>query len=95
MAVDRLNNNGLIPYYSIKKSYGNRTWGKGVNAEFIEMMTNIDINQSKMLSPAQAEKKGVNKKLVEQLTKRFEKAPKLERGDTTELGNKIFGDPNA
>lgn len=95
LAVDRLNNNKLIPNYSIKKSYGNRTWTKGIDADYITMMTGVDITKVEMLSPAQAEKKGVNKTLVAELTKRFEKSPKLERGDTSELGNKIFGNPNA
>lgn len=95
LAVDRLNNNKLLPNYSIKKTYGNRTWSKGIDAEYIKMMTGKDIAKAGILSPAQAEKKGVSKTLIETLTKRHEKAPKLERGDTTKLGNEIFGNPNA
>lgn len=95
LAVDRLNNNRLIPNYSTKQSFGNRAWQKGIDADYIKMMTGKDVTKVAMLSPAQAEKAGVNKKLVEQLTKRFEKAPKLARVDTTKLGDEIFGKPNA
>ena len=95
LALDRLNNNKLVPNYSIKKSYSNRSWSKGIDADYIKMMTNVDITKVEMLSPAQAEKKGVSKTLVAELTKRFEKGSKLERGDTSELGDKIFGNPNA
>jgi len=95
LAIDRLNNGGIIPNYVTKQGMSNRAWSPGTDADLIKMLTNIDISKTGTLSPAQAEKAGVSKDLVKSLTSRYPKPPTLKRADTTKEANEIFGDPNA
>lgn len=94
LAIDRLNNNRLVPNYTTVRSYGNRKWTSEATPEFIEMMTGKDVTKVEMLSPAQAEKKGVPKDITDKLTSRYFKGLKLERRDMNEVADQIFGDPN-
>ena len=93
LAVDRMNNGGLIPGYMSEPSYGDRKWKKEVSPEVIKTLTGKDITETIMLSPAKAEKVGVPKDLVKNFVDRHFIGNKLVRKDVTALGNKIFGNP--
>ena len=80
----------MIPGYAMMQKFGDRKWKDGVTAEAVKMMTGIDLMKSEMMSPNQAEKAGVNKKLTEQLTIKPSKGFEITKVDVTEQANKLF-----
>ena len=75
----RIKQGQMIPGYIQTKSYGNRTWKKGISPDAIKMMTGKDVIETSFMSPAKVEKMGVPRKLVDQLAEKyfnFLKAPK-------------------
>ena len=91
LGVIRIKSGEIIPGYAQVQSYGNRTWKAGITAQSIEMMSGKKVTQTKFMTPAQVEKAGVKKDLVSQLSEKKYTGTKLEKRDTTQLGNNIFG----
>jgi len=91
LAVHRMKAGQLVPNYVSKDRWGDRKWNKGIDANFIQAMTGKDVTKTTMLSPAQAEKKGVDKEMVKSLTARPHLGQSLKKCDTAKLGDKIFG----
>jgi hypothetical protein len=91
LAVDRIGRGQIIPGYIAEDVYGHRTWKKDISADAIKMMTGIDITTIEMLSPAQAEKRGVPKKLMESMTERKLGGRKLKAKNPEKVVSKIFG----
>lgn len=87
----RIKQGKIIPGYVQTKSYGNRSWNPGIGPEAIKIMTGKDVVETKFMTPAKAEKMGIPRALLDQLTQKRFKGIKLEKKDTTEIGNKIFG----
>ena len=90
LAISRLQNNQMIPGYGMIQKFGDRKWKEGVTAESVKMMTGIDLMKSEMMSPNQAEKAGVNKKLTEQLTMKPSKGFEITKINVTEQADKLF-----
>lgn len=62
-----------VPYFSLKRSPGNRFWTKDAKEinEICKLIYGIDIQKPKeILSPAQAEKKGIPREIIDQFTDR-------------------------
>jgi hypothetical protein len=95
LAVSRIANGKLINNWTCSQSYGNRKWKKNVTPDMIKALTGKDIIEKKVLSPAKAEKMGVDSKLVDSITERYNKGQTLKRCNTSKLGEKIFGTSNA
>ncbi len=93
LGVMRIGAGQIIPKYSIEETLGDRKWSKEVSAKSIKVMTGIDITKQDILSPTQAEKAGVPKKLVAQLITREKRGSKLVKKDLTEEAKKIFTKP--
>lgn len=94
LTVDRIKKGQIIPNYVTESSYGHRKWKKEISPEIVETLTGKKILKEEMLSPAQAEKIGISKVFVDKLSEQPFLGQKVKRKDTTELGNKIFGNPN-
>lgn len=90
LAVSRLQNNQMIPGYGMVQKFGDRKWKDGVTAESVKMMTGVDLMKTEMMSPNQAEKAGVNKKLTEQLTMKPSKGFEITKINITEQADKLF-----
>lgn len=91
LAVSRLADGKIIPGYMTEKNFGDRKWRHGISPRVIETLTGINVIKQEMVSPAQAEKLGVNKEVVAAFVERHFIGQKLVRKDTTALGNAIFG----
>lgn len=90
LAVNRIKNGGIIPGWTTEESYGDRAWKKKVSPTVIEALTGINVTETKMLSPAQAEKMGVPKDLVAKYVDRYFLGMKLVPKDAGKLADKIF-----
>lgn len=94
LGSNRIKEGKIIPNYVQEFKYSNREWKNGVSPESIEMMTGKKVVEKTFMSPAKAEKMGVSKELVKQLTTKRNTGIKLVKKDSTDIGNKIFGNTN-
>lgn len=90
LAINRLKEGKILKNYIIEENFGNRNWKNDISPDAIKLMTGKDITEKIMLSPAKAEKLGVPKVLIDQMTYRKSLGPKLKRKDVTDMANKIF-----
>ncbi len=91
LAVSRIKNGKIVPGYITETRYGDRQWKGGISPEVIKTLTGKDIIETKMLSPAQAEKRGIDKKFVEKLVDRKFLGQRLIKKDSGKIGDAIFG----
>lgn len=90
----RIKQGEIIPGYVQVDSYTNRVWKKGISPEAIQIMTGKSVIENNFMTPAKAEKLGISKELTKGLTERRFKGVKLEKKDTSKIGNDIFGKSN-
>jgi hypothetical protein len=90
LAMSRLQNNQVIPGYGMVQKFGDRAWKPGITAETIKMMTGVDITKTDMMSPAQAEKAGLNKKMVAQIAVKPPKGFEIKKVNINEQADKLF-----
>lgn len=93
LAISRIKAGKIVPNWITKERLGDRSWKHGISPDVIKMLTGVDVVEKVMLSPAKAEKIGVKKELIASMVDRKFLGQKLERCDTTNLGNRIFGKP--
>ncbi len=91
LAVSRIKGGKIIPGYITESNFGDRKWKPHISPEVIETLTGRKIVEQKMLSPAQAEKLGINKKFIAALVDRHFIGQKLKKKDAGAMGDKIFG----
>jgi hypothetical protein len=94
LVATRIKAGNLIPNYVTKDKMSDRKWKKDISPELIKMLSGKNVVETKMLSPAKAEKLGLDKKLVETMVERRFLGQTVKRIDTTKLGNNIFGKPS-
>lgn len=94
LGTSRIKKGELIPGYIQSNSYSQREWKPGISPEAIKVMTGKDIMEKTMMTPAKAEKLGVSKELVKQLSSSRMTGVKLEKKNGSDVGNKIFGNQN-
>lgn len=94
LGTARIRAGKIIPGYVQTNKYGHREWKQGVNADTVKVMTGLDVQETVLMSPAKVEKMGLKKKLLEQLTTTKITGVRLEKKNSTEVGNKIFGTTN-
>lgn len=91
LGINRIKEGKLIPNYIQVAKRSNRSWNNNVGPEAILAMTGIDITERNVMTPAKAEKAGVSKELVKSLSGTRPTGFKLEKKNTSEVGNAIFG----
>lgn len=95
LGISRIRAGKIIPGYIHTEKYSQRKWLPNVTPESIKLMTGKDAIETSFMSPAKVEKLGKGlKKLVDQLSKTQMVGMKLEKKDSTDFGNKIFGNNN-
>jgi len=90
----RIKQGEIVPGYVQVDKYTNRTWKKGISPEALELMTGKNVVEKTFMTPAKAEKLGISRDLVKELTEKRFAGIKLEKKDSSDMGNKIFGNNN-
>lgn len=90
LSIARIKEGQMIDNYAVDKSLTNRQFKKGITPEYIQMLTGLDIAQRKLPTPAQAEKMGLSKEVVETLVERREKGLKLVRVSANDKASKLL-----
>lgn len=92
LALHRLKDGRKVSSYDIQTALGNTTWNDDITPEMLELMSGVDCSVKKLITPAQAKKKGVPTELLEKCTHRPDNGFKLVKIDEDKLGNKLFGE---
>lgn len=87
----RVNTGTPIDGYAIEQKYGHRTWPKGVSAAALTAASGIDCHKDGIITPAEAERRGMKKETLENLTYRPLIGSKLKRVDADKHARKILG----
>lgn len=90
-AINTIDAGGIVPGWSMERAYGRRKWKDGVTA--LEALSGVTLTESKPVTPAQAEKRGVDPLLVKQFTTTPETGRKLVERDTSTKAAEVFGQP--
>lgn len=91
LACMKLKEGKTIPGYGMEEKFGDRSWKADVTPEAIECLTGLRIVEQTIMSPAKAEKLGVDKKLVKDLVERKHLGMKLVKKDFTKQAESVFG----
>ena len=84
---------GGVPGWTMKQTYGNREWVDGADAETIAMLGGVAVDKlqkSSLITPAQAEKAGLDKAITAAWTERASRGFNLVRADTDKDAKKLF-----
>lgn len=79
LATHQMKQGTLIPEYSLKRGLSQRVFKEGVTPEMLQALFNVDVTEKKMMTPAQAEKKGIPKEAMESFCERKETGLKIVR----------------
>lgn len=90
LAQSRLKEGQIVTNYAVQNELTNRQWRDWVTPEMATAMTGKDLTKKQLITPAQAEKKGVPKEVMESLCERRNKGTKLVRIDANKLAKKLF-----
>lgn len=90
-AISTIDAGGIVPGWSMERALGRRTW-KDDNVTALEVLSGVTLTESKPVTPAQAEKRGVDPLLVKQFTTAPETGRKLVERDTSAKAKEVFGD---
>ena len=87
----RLRNGKVIGNYALIPDYGNRSWKEGTTSEIIRGLTGIDVSKASIISPKQAEDKGVPEEVIKAFSENKYKGTKLERISADKHAKRVFG----
>ena len=90
-AISRMGRGRLVPGWQVAAGRGQRRWS--ASADIVQVITGIDPRSDVMVTPAEMERRGVPKEVVNALTYTPETAPKLKRFNP-EVTRKQFGEGN-
>lgn len=91
LACLKLKEGKHIPGYGLEEKFGDRSWKADVTPEAIECLTGLVIVEKVIMSPAKAEKLGVDKKLVKDLVERKHIGVKAVKKNFEKDAEKAFG----
>lgn len=78
--------------YALERRQGQRRWKPGLTGQVLSLAAGVDLTKDGAVTPAEAERRGVNKKAIELLTERPMLEPKLKRIDVDARARAIFGE---
>lgn len=87
-AISTIDTGGIVPGWSMERAYGRRKWKDGVTT--LEALSGVTLTESQPVTPAQAEKRGVDPLLVKQFTTTPETGRKLVERDTSTKAKEVF-----
>lgn len=88
LATHRIKNGEHVAHWTLKNSLSNRKWLDGITADVVKSMSGVDVSDVGIITPSQAEKRGVNKSVIESLTERKSTGFKLVRQDINSVFKK-------
>lgn len=92
LMTHRIKSGQVINGYAMQQRQGNRRFVSGLTAHAISAALGVDLTTDKMPTPAEAERRGVNKDVLAALTERPNIGTKLTKIDPDAVARRAFGD---
>lgn len=90
LAKHRIKAGQVINNYSVDLAYGHRAWNEGIDAGTLLAVTGKVLSKETLVTPAEAERRGVDETTVKTLTNRPMTGVKLVRVKASKKGAKLF-----
>jgi hypothetical protein len=90
LAKHRVTAGQVVDNYSVEMGLGNRRFKEGMTADILKAMTGKDLSQQKLVTPAAAERMGVDEIIINALTERPTTGVKLVRVKASKKAERIF-----
>lgn len=91
LMTHKIKSGEVITGYALQNRYANRTWIPGLTGAALSAASGKDLTKDATVTPAEAERRGVPKEVVEKLTTRAMIGVKLDRIDADAVARKRFG----
>ena len=92
MATHRIKSGQVVQGFGLKTQMGHRAWLPGYDGELLTAALGVDLTKKGVVTPAEAERRGVSKEMVSALTQRPITGSKLAEIDPNVEVAKIFGE---
>lgn len=89
----RIKGGEVFTGYALERRYGKRKWKAGLTGKALSLAAGVDLVKDGIVTPAEAERRGVNKDVVATLVDRPLLDPKLKRIDADAKARAAFGSP--
>lgn len=90
LAKHRIQGGQVVDNYSVDLNYGHTAWKEGINAQALKVITGRDLSVEKLVTPAEAKRRGVDETTIKTLTERPMIGVKLERVKADKKAARIF-----
>lgn len=88
----RIKSGQVINGYAMQARQGNRRFKSGLTAHALSAVTGVDLTTDKLPTPAEAERRGVSRAVLDALTERPSLGQKLSKIDADAVARRAFGD---
>ena len=88
----RIRSGQMIPGYGLENRLGQRRWSKGLTGKVLSISTGVDLTSDGVVTPAEAERRGVSKDVIAALTERPNIGAKLKKIDPDAVARRAFGE---
>lgn len=93
LAKHRIQSGAVVDNYSTEMGLGNTRWNEGITPDILKAMTNQDLTvPAKLVTPAEAKRRGLTDTTVKALTHRPPTGIKLVRISANKKATKLFGE---
>lgn len=89
----RVRNGEVFENYALERRQGQRRWRTGLTGKALSLVTGVDLVKDGIVTPAEAERRGVSKDVIATLVERPMLDPKLKRIDVDARARAAFGEP--
>lgn len=90
LAQHRIAKGEVVENYSTEMRLANTRWKENINADMLRILTGKDLSNAKLVTPAEAKRRGVPENVIEGLTERPPIGVKLARVSADKKAKRIF-----
>ncbi len=91
----RIKTGEVFQGWALERRYGQRRWKAWITGQMLSIAAGRDLTKDSLVTPAEAERRGVPKQAVEALVERPLLDPKLKKIDADAAGRAAFGTPDS
>lgn len=91
LVTHRIKHGEVFEGYMLERRYGQRRWKPGLTGATLSLAAGVDLSKDGIVTPAEAERRGVSKEAIAALTDRPLLDPKLKAVDADAKARAIFG----
>ena len=88
----RIKQGEVFDGYVLELRHGQRRWKPGLTGAALSMAAGVDLSKDGIVTPAEAERRGVSKEAIAALTDRPLLDPKLKAVDIDARARAVFGE---